>query len=115
MTVSNLSWLRMPVGKVGGDMKLLVMMRSKRIAMRFRLSMLSMVLILSSMSVQGGRYFVVVGTFSEEKSASSFAAALRDIYADAAVMYDDDRRLYYVHVMETDEGVGSAHPLCGKS
>ena len=86
-------------------MKLVVMMRSKRIAVRFRLSMLSMLFILSSMSVHGGRYFVVVGTFSEENSASSFAAALRNIYAEASVMYDDDRRLYYVHVMETDEHV----------
>lgn len=48
-----------------------------------------------------GPYFVVIGTFSEEGSARGFAHSAMKVFEGVSLKYDEQRKLYHVHVLET--------------
>jgi outer membrane protein OmpA-like peptidoglycan-associated protein len=85
------------------------MFRTKKKLLRFRLMGLFIALTLLSGAVEGGRFYVVVGTFSDQGRARDFAAALQNVFSEASFTYDDARRLYYVHVMNTDQQEEAHH------
>jgi hypothetical protein len=77
--------------------------------LRYRLIGLFAILTLLSGTAQGGRFYVVVGTFSHEGGARDFAAALQNVFSEASFTYDDARQLYYVHLMKTDQQEEAHH------
>ncbi|MGC1241569.1 MAG: OmpA family protein [Chryseosolibacter sp.] len=53
------------------------------------------------LSVEAAQYYVVIGTFAQEANARSFTGKLRGIFRDASYSFNEERQLYYVHVLKT--------------
>lgn len=53
------------------------------------------------LSAEAAQYYVVIGTFAQEKNARNFTSKLRGIFRDVSYSFDEDRHLYYVHVLKT--------------
>lgn len=60
-----------------------------------------MLLLITTVSLQAGPYYVVVGNFTHEGAAGILASSIRSIFSGASLYHDRDRHLYYVHVKET--------------
>ncbi|HEX8039348.1 MAG TPA: OmpA family protein [Chryseosolibacter sp.] len=56
---------------------------------------------LVSFSGREAHYYVVIGAFAKESNAIKFTGYARNRYLDAFYKYNAERKLYYVHAMET--------------
>ena len=56
---------------------------------------------LVSFSGREAHYYVVIGAFAKESNAIKFTGYARNLYLDAFYRYNAERKLYYVHAMET--------------
>lgn len=72
---------------------------------RFKFICLVTGLMILSLAIQAGPFFVVVGTFTKEEAARKFATTLRQEYAESPFTFDHDKNVYHVHVMETNRFV----------
>lgn len=56
---------------------------------------------LVSFSGRETHYYVVIGAFAKESNAVKFTGYARNLYLDAFYRYNPERKLFYVHAMET--------------
>ena len=48
------------------------------------------------------RFYVVVGSFEEQSTASSFEMSIREMFPEASVIYDKILKMHHVYALETD-------------
>lgn len=60
-------------------------------------------LIKPGVSAMAGAFYVVIGTFSSEDGAREFSRSLDGVFEHASFSFDPGRKLYYVHVLETNQ------------
>ena len=53
------------------------------------------------LSVEAAQYYVVIGSFAQETNARNFTSKLRGIFRDVSYSFNEERHLYYVHVLKT--------------
>ena len=58
-------------------------------------------LMLPASAVKAADYYVVVGAFYMESNARTFTNAVRGFFKEASYSYNENKKLYYVHVMKT--------------
>lgn len=73
----------------------------ERLYSRVRSSAVLVLFAAISVTAQAGPYYVVVGTFSGESTASKFSAALRKVFSGASFKSDNEHKRYHVYLMET--------------
>ena len=54
-----------------------------------------------SASLMAAEYFVVIGTFADESNARRFTSRVSQIFKDVSYSFNEEKKLYYVHVMRT--------------
>lgn len=69
--------------------------------MNLRVFIMAAALSLFYLSAEAAQYYVVIGTFAQETNARNFTSKLRGIFRDVSYSFNEDRHLYYVHVLKT--------------
>lgn len=53
------------------------------------------------LTVEAAQYYVVIGSFAHETNARNFTSKLRGIFREVSYSFNEERHLYYVHVLKT--------------